>query len=144
MRALEDSPERQALLTKMRDIAVEDAPWIYINHDENLSLYYDWLTNVKSHPIANDTAQYRSVMPNGALTDSRRGINRTSCRWPRSRVCSSRARYSPCPSCGGQNRRVRRKLEADQVRDVHDASSAERTGTTEKVPKRAPKLLSYP
>jgi ABC-type transport system substrate-binding protein len=69
MRALEDGPERQALLTKMREIAVEDTPWIYINHDENLSLYYDWLTNVKSHPIANDTAQYRGV-------DAKRRVDR--------------------------------------------------------------------
>ncbi len=61
MRALEDGPERLAVLRQMRAIAVEDVPWVYINHDEDLSLHYDWLLNVKSHPIANDTTKYRAV-----------------------------------------------------------------------------------
>lgn len=61
MRAMDDGPERLALLRRMREIAVEDCPWIYVQHDENLSLSYDWLRNVKAHPIAYDTRKYVGV-----------------------------------------------------------------------------------
>lgn len=61
MRALDDGPERLALIKQMRDIAVEDCPWIPLYHNVSLSLNYDWLKNVKAHPIANDAGQYRSV-----------------------------------------------------------------------------------
>ncbi len=61
MQTLDDGPERLALIKKLRDISVEDCPWIYVNHTESLSLYYDWMTNVKSHPIANDYLKYRRI-----------------------------------------------------------------------------------
>ncbi|MBW3623629.1 MAG: hypothetical protein KY468_09515 [Armatimonadetes bacterium] len=61
MRAMEDGPERLALIRKMRDIAVEDSPWIYRDHDESLGLMYNWLQNVKTHSVANDTSKYLSV-----------------------------------------------------------------------------------
>jgi ABC-type transport system substrate-binding protein len=58
MRSMNDGPERQTVINKMRDIAVEDCPWIYMYHDVNLALAYDWEKNVKAHPIANDGNQY--------------------------------------------------------------------------------------
>ncbi len=61
MRAMDDGPERQAIIVKMRDIATEDCPWIPVYHSVSLSLAYDWLKNNKAHPIANDYNQYRSV-----------------------------------------------------------------------------------
>jgi oligopeptide transport system substrate-binding protein len=61
MRAMDDSPERDVIIKKMRDIAVEDCPWIPLYHDVTLAINYDWLKNVKGHPIANDTAMYRRV-----------------------------------------------------------------------------------
>lgn len=61
MRSMEDGPQRLALIRRLRTIATRDCPWIYINHDETLSLSYDWLTSVKLHPIANDYLKYRGV-----------------------------------------------------------------------------------
>ena len=61
MRSMDDGPERLALIAKMRDIAAEDCPWIYVYNPVALSLAYDWQKNVKAHPIANDFNQYRSV-----------------------------------------------------------------------------------
>lgn len=61
MRALDDGPKRLALIRRLRKIAVEDCPWIYLNHDEALSLSYDWATNLKLHPIGNDILKYRGV-----------------------------------------------------------------------------------
>lgn len=61
MRVMDDGPERQAIIKRMRDIVVEDAVWIPVNHDEDLLLVYDWLHNVVPHGVANDTAKYWSV-----------------------------------------------------------------------------------
>jgi len=61
MRALDDGPERTALIKQMQTIAVEDCAWIPVYHSVSLSLAYDWLKNVKAHPIANDYNQYRRV-----------------------------------------------------------------------------------
>ena len=38
MRAMDDSPERQAIIVKMRDIATEDCAWIPVFHSVSLSL----------------------------------------------------------------------------------------------------------
>jgi oligopeptide transport system substrate-binding protein len=61
MRAMDDSPARLTIIRRMRDLATEDCPWIFLNHDQDLGLNYDWLSNVKPHPIAMDTAKYRGV-----------------------------------------------------------------------------------
>jgi ABC-type transport system substrate-binding protein len=61
MRSLNDGPERAALIKQMRDVEVEDCAWIPIFHNVALSLNYDWLKNVKAHPLANDAAQYRDI-----------------------------------------------------------------------------------
>lgn len=61
MRSMSDGPERLALINKMRDIAVEDCPWIYEEHSEDLSIYYDWVHNNKPHGVANDMTRYRRV-----------------------------------------------------------------------------------
>jgi ABC-type transport system substrate-binding protein len=61
MRSMNDGPERLAILNKMRDIAVEDCPWIYDSHSESLGIYYDWLRNTKPHGVANDTLRYWAV-----------------------------------------------------------------------------------
>ncbi len=61
MRALEDGPKRLEVIRQMRDIAAEDAPWVFLQHDVDLALTYDWLNNVKPHPVANDTTKYRGV-----------------------------------------------------------------------------------
>jgi oligopeptide transport system substrate-binding protein len=61
MRAMDDSPQRAAIIQKMRDMAVEDCPYIFGFHDEDLKLTYPWLHNDKSHPIALDVLKYRRI-----------------------------------------------------------------------------------
>jgi ABC-type transport system substrate-binding protein len=61
MKIMDDSPERQAIIARMRDLAVEDCCWIPLYHPTSVALGYDWLGNVKAHPLANDFNQYRSI-----------------------------------------------------------------------------------
>jgi ABC-type transport system substrate-binding protein len=61
MRAMEDSLARRALIEKMRAIAVEDCPMVFMEHGEDLALNYNWLQNAKIHAIANDVTKYRRV-----------------------------------------------------------------------------------
>lgn len=61
MRAMDDGPERLAIIKRMRDLAVEDAPWIPVNHDEDLLLTYNWVSGVSSHGVAYDTLKYWAV-----------------------------------------------------------------------------------
>lgn len=58
MRVMDDSPERLEIIRQMREIAVEDCPWISYMHREQMGLDYSWLKNSKSHGVANDTTKY--------------------------------------------------------------------------------------
>jgi ABC-type transport system substrate-binding protein len=61
MRAMDDTPERKAIIEKMRAIVVEDCPWIYLTHNESFALTQPWLTNYKPNPIALDTIKYWNI-----------------------------------------------------------------------------------
>jgi hypothetical protein len=39
----------------------EDCPIIPVEHKKAVVLTHSWLTNVKSHPVANDVLQYQGV-----------------------------------------------------------------------------------
>jgi oligopeptide transport system substrate-binding protein len=52
MRSMDDTPERLAIINRMRDIAIEDCPWAYLYHTADLNIHYAWLTNVKPHPVS--------------------------------------------------------------------------------------------
>lgn len=58
MRTMDDTPERMRLIRQMRQIAVEDCPWIYLYHTADLNIHYDWLHNVKPHPVALNISKY--------------------------------------------------------------------------------------
>jgi len=58
VRTMDDGPQRLAIIEKMREIAVEDCPWIPYMHRAQLGLDYDWLKNGKSHGMANDITKY--------------------------------------------------------------------------------------
>ena len=45
----------------MREIAVQDCPWIYLHHSESYGLTQPWLKHYKPHPIALDTMKYIGV-----------------------------------------------------------------------------------
>lgn len=61
MQAMDDGPERLALIGQMREIASADCPWIYLNHSESYGLTQPWLKYYKPHPIALDTMKYIGV-----------------------------------------------------------------------------------
>ncbi len=61
MRAMPDVPERQTIINKMRDIAVEDCPWIYLTHNETYALTQPWLHNYKPNPVALDVLKYYRI-----------------------------------------------------------------------------------
>jgi hypothetical protein len=63
MRGMEDGPARNAVIAKMRDISVEDCPWIYATHAETRSLVQPWVSNMLYSPLASDQIKYVSVDP---------------------------------------------------------------------------------
>lgn len=56
-------PERDQLYTKMRDIVVEEAPWVYNHHRVGYRLVHGWVQNFKYHEVANDMFKYVKVDP---------------------------------------------------------------------------------
>jgi len=63
VRVMEDSPVRAELIHRLRDIAVEDCPWIYVRHNQSLALSQSWLKNRKMPQVDADMSQYWSVDP---------------------------------------------------------------------------------
>lgn len=63
MRAMPEGPERIAILEKMRDISVEDCPWIYISNAGSRTLVQPWVRNNYASPIAMDLLKYVAVDP---------------------------------------------------------------------------------
>ena len=63
MRAMDDSPERRQILAQMRDISVEDCPWIYVDHGESRTLLQPWTENSNANPLASDQSKYIDVDP---------------------------------------------------------------------------------
>jgi len=61
MRAMENSPERQALISRMMVILQEDTPWVWGFHPKDYSLHHAWLKNRKPSKVGNNTLKYQRV-----------------------------------------------------------------------------------
>jgi ABC-type transport system substrate-binding protein len=61
MRSMDDGPKRDTLIHRMRDIAVEDCPWIYLAENEGPTIFQPWVKNRQSNPILNNLLIYRGV-----------------------------------------------------------------------------------
>jgi oligopeptide transport system substrate-binding protein len=61
MQAMDDTPERLAIIHKMRDIVVEDAIWIPSVHSVDYILVHQWVRNYKPHGITGGYLKYRDV-----------------------------------------------------------------------------------
>ncbi|MHB1358065.1 MAG: ABC transporter substrate-binding protein [Rhodocyclaceae bacterium] len=61
MRAMENSPERQALINRMMAILQEDTPWVWGFHPKDYSLHHVWLKNRKPSKVGNNTLKYQRV-----------------------------------------------------------------------------------
>ncbi|KPK62473.1 MAG: hypothetical protein AMK73_06035 [Planctomycetes bacterium SM23_32] len=61
MKAMEDGPERLAIIKRMVDIVVEDAPWIPSIHTVSYILRHRWVGNAKAHAMTGGYLKYRDV-----------------------------------------------------------------------------------
>ncbi len=61
MRSMDDGPAREAIIHKMRDMAVEDCPWIYLQENEAPTVYQPWVHNRHSNPILSNLLSYRAI-----------------------------------------------------------------------------------
>jgi oligopeptide transport system substrate-binding protein len=61
MRVMEDTPERLAIIHRMRDIVVEDCIWIPSVHSVDYILVHQWVRNYKPHGITGGYLKYRDV-----------------------------------------------------------------------------------
>ena len=61
MSSMENTPQRQAIINKMVDIAREDAPWLWGFHPKAFSLYHAWYKNVYPNLMANNKTKYIKV-----------------------------------------------------------------------------------
>ncbi len=61
MQAMENSPERQAIIDRMLAILHEDTPWVWGFHPKDYSLRHAWLHNRKPTKVGNNTLKYQRV-----------------------------------------------------------------------------------
>ena len=71
MKAMEDGPERLALIDRMLAIARRDAPWVWGFHPKAFTLYHAWYRNARPHLMANNTLKYIRVEPEQRLAAQR-------------------------------------------------------------------------
>jgi oligopeptide transport system substrate-binding protein len=72
MRAMDDGPERLAIIRRMRSIAEQDCPVIPYRHTEAYGLLQPWLHNFKPHPVAVDGWKYLRIdAPQRAILQAR-------------------------------------------------------------------------
>ena len=80
LKALEDGPEKLALIREMRAIVEEAAPWIPLYFHEDYSLFHGWVSNVKSFGLSVQTKKYRDV--DVSLRNERRRTWNQPVLWP--------------------------------------------------------------
>ncbi|MCB1886811.1 MAG: ABC transporter substrate-binding protein [Rhodocyclaceae bacterium] len=80
MKAMPDSPERQAIIDRMLAILQHDAPWNWGFYEVVYSLQHAWITNRKPGKIARNTLKYQGI--DGALRAQRRAEWNRPVVWP--------------------------------------------------------------
>ena len=61
IKSMENSPQRDAKIQKMLQIAREDAPWVWGFHPKSLALSHSWFKNVLPSAMANNTLKYKRI-----------------------------------------------------------------------------------
>jgi ABC-type transport system substrate-binding protein len=61
MKAMNNTPERLAIIREMNHILQHDAPWIYLFHPQNYTLTHSWLKNRKPSDISKNTLKYQRL-----------------------------------------------------------------------------------
>ncbi|MBI1912979.1 MAG: ABC transporter substrate-binding protein [Deltaproteobacteria bacterium] len=63
MENMDNSPERLKIINEMNEIIRKDSPWIWGYHPVAFGLYHQWIGNVKSNSMANNTFKYIKINP---------------------------------------------------------------------------------
>jgi len=63
MKNMDNSPERQAVIDKIVELARRDAPWAFGFHPKGFALHHAWYNNVKPNLMANNTLKYKRLDP---------------------------------------------------------------------------------
>jgi oligopeptide transport system substrate-binding protein len=61
MTRLQDGPERMAIIRRMKEVAAEDAPWIFAVHRVAEILSYQRVGNLKPHAVAESPVKYYRI-----------------------------------------------------------------------------------
>jgi oligopeptide transport system substrate-binding protein len=61
MRAMDNGPQRQALIDRMLTILQHDTPWVWGFHPKDYSLRHAWLLNRKPTKVGNNTLKYQRI-----------------------------------------------------------------------------------
>lgn len=72
MRAMDDSPERYALIQQMQEILRQDSPWVFGMHPKTYGLSHAWLSNGKPNLMANNGFKYRRL--DADMREQRRAV----------------------------------------------------------------------
>jgi ABC-type transport system substrate-binding protein len=80
MKNMENSPERQAIIDRMVEIARKDAPWLWGFHPKAYSLLHAWYKNSKPNLMANNTLKYKRLDP--VLRAEKRDAWNAPVTWP--------------------------------------------------------------
>lgn len=63
MSAMENTPERQAIIKQMVAISQQDAPWLWGFHPKAFSLHHAWYKNAYPNLMANNKTKYINIDP---------------------------------------------------------------------------------
>ncbi len=80
MQAMDNGPERQALVDRMYDILRRDSPWVWGFHPKTYSLTHAWLGNAKPNQMARNRLKYYRI--DTALRAQRRAEWNMPALWP--------------------------------------------------------------
>ncbi len=61
MKHMYNSPERQAIIDRMVEIARQDAPWVWSYFPKDYSLHHAWVHNSKPNQMANNGLKYQRI-----------------------------------------------------------------------------------
>src|SRR5574340_212943 len=80
MRNMDNSPERQAIIDRMLEIARHDAPWVWSYFPKDYTLHHAWVYNRKPNQMANNGLKYQRIDP--VLRDKKRREWNRPVVWP--------------------------------------------------------------
>lgn len=63
MKHMHNSPERQAIIDRMVEIARHDAPWVWSLFPKDYTLHHAWVFNRKPNQMANNGLKYQRIDP---------------------------------------------------------------------------------